>query len=986
MAEVFISYARADQGFARDLNNALQKLNRETWIDWRNIPDSVEWRAQIFDAIEAAENFVFIISPDSLRPESFCGPEVAHALANAKRSFTILYHPVDRNDLYPGLGDIQWISYPELGFEKTFGRLITAIDTDREWVREYTLLKDKAREWDSKGHNDSFLLRGMELQEAVTWLAKAAVVKEPRPLALQEEYIRASQEQESRQVLRLRAIAEQEIALRKRAEELSERQARQARRFRQFSIVLAGALVLALMASGYARWQRAVAQARELVFASIASEQERPQIAALFAASSVAKTWPLWPWHHTVLPESQRQLLDAVLQPHLIADIPINEGWVVRVCWNPDGSKLAGIAAGALKIWDSGTGRELAGWQGGSALTGVVWSPDGTKLAGIVAGTVRVWESGSGKQSPVLYQGDSVISVRWSADGAKLLGVARAGAEIWDSKTGEEVAEWPLGDAWLPGATWSEDGEYLVTTGSKSLYEESPVAKIWAVQTGRIVRKLPLLGYASTGAFAWSPDQKKLAALSSNGAAASFRTWDVASGQTLFDSPDYFTYPNLPFRISWSHDGKKIITLSSWGVEIWNGTAAGKPLRSMGKDMFDSGVVTAGLSPDGKKVASNFGAALGIWEAEGEQPPFILAGHHSSIVDLQWAPDGRKVVTIGQEPALKVWQVERDQEFGVTTSGGGAVRRLAFSSDGRHLAIGSPDEVEILDAATGKTTMALSGHDGVAWSPDNRKIATASADNTATIWDAESGKPLIILRGHEGYVIGLAWSRDGKSVATSSEDQTARIWDASTGAEQKCLRPHKEDLSAVAWSPDGKWLMTTSSDGQGKLWEAGSWRDRVTIPLSRFDASVQRWNPDSTRVAFVSEGSARILDVATGRVLRTLTGHGVITRSLAWSPDGKRLVTTNSQGTINEWDAVSGRLLLTLTGYSDDLHSVVWSPDNMRVAIGGDNGGVRILYALDLNHLMSIARERFLRSKPSDLTCEKYFLSDCPAFPDLPWW
>lgn len=67
MAEVFISYARTDQGFARDLNTALQKLQRDTWIDWSSIPDSAQWRAEIFAAIEAADNFLFIISPDSLR-------------------------------------------------------------------------------------------------------------------------------------------------------------------------------------------------------------------------------------------------------------------------------------------------------------------------------------------------------------------------------------------------------------------------------------------------------------------------------------------------------------------------------------------------------------------------------------------------------------------------------------------------------------------------------------------------------------------------------------------------------------------------------------------------------------------------------------------------------------------------------------------------------------------------------------------------------
>src|SRR3974390_501448 len=196
MAEVFISYARTDQGFARDLNSALQKLNRETWIDWRSIPDSAEWRTEIFAAIDAAVNFVFIISPDSLRPESFCGPEVAHALANKKRIIPILYHPVDRNTLYPGLGEIQWINYPELGGEETFQRLITAIDTDRDYLLEHARLNEKSREWEIKNRDNSFLLRGMELQEAVTGLAKAELGKEPKPLPLQEEYIRASREWE----------------------------------------------------------------------------------------------------------------------------------------------------------------------------------------------------------------------------------------------------------------------------------------------------------------------------------------------------------------------------------------------------------------------------------------------------------------------------------------------------------------------------------------------------------------------------------------------------------------------------------------------------------------------------------------------------------------------------------------------------------------------------------------------------------------------
>src|ERR1700746_1755245 len=122
MAEVFISYARTDQGFARDLNAALEKSKRATWMDWRSIPDSAQWRAEIFAAIEAADNFLFLVSPDSLR-SPMCKQEVAHAVASGKRIITILYHQARRKDLFPGLGEIQWINYPELGFKRTFQKV-----------------------------------------------------------------------------------------------------------------------------------------------------------------------------------------------------------------------------------------------------------------------------------------------------------------------------------------------------------------------------------------------------------------------------------------------------------------------------------------------------------------------------------------------------------------------------------------------------------------------------------------------------------------------------------------------------------------------------------------------------------------------------------------------------------------------------------------------------------------------------------------------
>ena len=104
MADVFISYACKDKGFARDLHDAHKEAKRDPWIDWYSIPYSAQWKAEILAAIDAADNLVFIISPDSLG-SWMCGEEVAHAVASKKRIVTILYHPVESEKLFPSSVD-----------------------------------------------------------------------------------------------------------------------------------------------------------------------------------------------------------------------------------------------------------------------------------------------------------------------------------------------------------------------------------------------------------------------------------------------------------------------------------------------------------------------------------------------------------------------------------------------------------------------------------------------------------------------------------------------------------------------------------------------------------------------------------------------------------------------------------------------------------------------------------------------------------------
>ncbi len=131
----------------------------------------------------------------------------------------------------------------------------------------------------------------------------------------------------------------------------------------------------------------------------------------------------------------------------------------------------------------------------------------------------------------------------------------------------------------------------------------------------------------------------------------------------------------------------------------------------------------------------------------------------------------------------------------------------------------------------------------VAGSPlsgDGSRFATTGEDGTAIVWETDTGRRLLTLRGHEGVVNGIAYSPDGSLLATTGDDRTARLWDAASGRQIHVLRGHRDLVLGAAFSPDGRLLATSSQDGTVRIWNVAAGTQRLVL----------RGPPDETFVSF----------------------------------------------------------------------------------------------------------------------------------------
>ncbi len=334
-------------------------------------------------------------------------------------------------------------------------------------------------------------------------------------------------------------------------------------------------------------------------------------------------------------------------------------------------------------------------------------------------------------------------------------------------------------------------------------------------------------------------------------------------------------------------------------------------------------------------------------------------------------------------------------DHSVLRAGAGSAA-VAFSPDGKLLATASADGgARLWDVASHRPASpplapGSPGVTAVAFSPDGKLLATASADGGARLWDVASHRPASppLAPGSPG-VTAVAFSPDGKLLATASADGGARLWDvASHRPASPPLAPGSPGVTAVAFSPDGKLLATASADGGARLWDVASHRP-ASPPLAPGSPGVTAvaFSPDGKLLATASaDGGARLWDVASHRPASPPLAPGSPgVTAVAFSPDGKLLATASADGGARLWDVASHRPASPpLAPGSPGVTAVAFSPDGKLLATASADGGARLwdVATLQAGKLLSrvcaIAGRPFTRSEWARYVQAEPFQRICP--------
>ncbi len=965
MTDVFISYSRKDSEFVHRLHDALHAIERDTWVDWQDIPLTAEWWDEIRRGIDAANNFIFVISPDSVT-SPVCNNEVEYAVATHKRLIPVVRREVPPDQMHKALARHNWLYFRETDdFDKTFADLIDVLNVDLDYVRGHTRLLVRAREWEIRDRNDSYLLRGDDLNNAERWLA-ASGGKEPKPIELQTEYILASRRAASSRQRALLGGVSAALAVTAVLAVIAfllfnEAENRRAESDMRGTAVAQGAAT-ATHALGLSeiRGTEVAQQAATATNALGLSEVRGTAVAQ--GAATATHALGLSEIRGTQVAQQAATATNALgLSEQRGTEVAQGAATAVAAQAtserNAAESQSLALAASARQALDAQNG-DLALALALQANT----IPDPPLLArySLIAsayapGTQLVFEGHSNWVNATAVSADGRLMLSGGYDGNLILWDAQTGALLQQQNFGaalEQVGSTSVNLGAVYAIDFTPNPERTGNIALVGLADGSVL--VWDVDNWTELRRMRTR--LLTHAVAFSPDGA-LAASGHSGSNNNLLLWNVNTGAQIVT---YEGHEDGVTEVEFSSDGQYLLTGSADAtVRLWE-VKTGETVQVFGPveeaDEADPDIRGVAFSADETQVigGTNFGAVF-IWDIEtGEAARRIAVGDRSARVDdIALHPNGRVLAASTFDSIVYMLDVGDGQVIRRLVGHAAPVFQSAFAPDGQTLISASQDgTLRRWHVSGGAQIRALRGYNNnsgvasIAVSSDGRRALSggSDADPAVLLWDLETGEVIQRLEGHGASVASVAFSPDERRALSGGWDGTVRLWDLETGEEIRAIDMEALVIPSVAFSPDGNAALVTKFGFEfanaGKIvylldLETGETLREYVGHTGPALAAV--FSPDGSMILSgggdeAAQGEAILWDMTTGEIIRRFTGaHTAAVDSLAFSADGSRAISGGQDFIGVLWDVATGTELRRFVGHSDVLRTIAYSPDESTI-------------------------------------------------------
>lgn len=903
MYDIFISYSRKDLDFVNWLVRELSGQELSIWVDQEGIAPTEKWMQSIYEAIEASNNFVFIISPDSLSSE-YCQRELLHAIRHNKRLIPILRKAVMDNDFqvknefedeedevilegFVLMKSIQYIDFREQKDQnQTLDSLVQSINTNPEWAKQHTRWLQRAREWEKHDFDKGRLLTAAEVSAVQDWLDDAEV-KIPEPTQLHKYY-----------------LIESEIYHQKRK--------------RRRALLIITGIITVILVSVFAfiqfsnrRVEEKINKAIYLTEQSRLTEEDYPIRSMLLGISAYSEIEEL----DTRVPITETRLYEIINQP---LGIPlIGNEWIDYIALSPNGRYLAGAGRNTVLLWNADKPNEepidlLQGKTGD--FESIRFGPDGNIL---VSGSkdIWLWNINELKRNPIVFHGheSSIYELDISPDKKWMASLDSGGAlflwEINNPQANPTVLIEDQSNTSL-GLAFSPDGKWLAS-GDKDC-----VIKMWSLE------------------FKDSADFSSA----------------ICLGENL---------NNLSYDLAFSPDGEYLASAAGDDVlRLWKtSTISSEPMELIG---HNARILSVSFSLDGKLLVTGLDdGTVQYWNMNALNiEPIILTGHKDAVFSLAFNPDNNLLASGGDDDTIRLWDLKSDVADEIILRGQEDIRDLIFSPDSKWLyssgllsITGRAWNIQNLISNPLELDDHASGYMDI--SPDGKWLTFITEDNTIYVVNPlDPNSPQRVLEGMDGDTRVLEFSPDGLWLIygvynNDTLDNSFKLWNLYQPESNPLFLDGLDCMWNSEFHPNGELLVLSGFDVH--IWKIDGMTIEKQFSIDYIDLGDIALSPDGKWLAIAKTHTIELYDVnhIQENPFTVLKTDALISR-LTFSHNSAWLAASGRERYTYLWDVnrIKDKPAL-LQNPEYGVYNLVFSPDdNWLVGESYNYGDSNILWNL----------------------------------------